>query len=83
MRTVSEGERMTNKQKRMTDKQKLCVLAYADNNMSLKATAEKLFYHYNTIDHHLKAVYSKTGLNPKNFYDLCKLLETIDREASE
>lgn len=67
----------------MTERQKECVLAYAENNMSVKATAEKSFSHYNTIVYHLQAVYNKTGLNPKNFYDLCRLVDLIKHGEEE
>ena len=54
------------------------VLAYAKNNMSAKATATQLFRHYNGIMHHLTTVKKKTGLDPRQFFDLCKLVSVID-----
>lgn len=58
----------------MTEKQAKVIIALADNNMNVQATADSLFYHRNTISYRLVGIYAQTGKNPLNFYDLCELL---------
>lgn len=58
----------------MNEKQARAVIALADNNMNVQATADQLYYHRNTVIYHLSRVYEQTGKNPMNFYDLCELL---------
>lgn len=62
---------------RLSDIQKEIILALAENNMRSTFVAEKLNYHRNTVEYHILQVIKKTGLNPKNFYDLCKLVEAV------
>lgn len=50
------------------------VIAFADNNMNIQATADHLYYHRNSVIYHLSKVREQTGKNPMNFYDLCELL---------
>ena len=47
----------------------------ADNNMSVNAVSRNLYCHRNTVEYHIKRVEKETGLNPKRFYDLVKLVE--------
>lgn len=42
---------------------------YYDSDMSLKATATKLFLHVNTVQQRLNRIAEKTGMNPRNFRD--------------
>lgn len=42
---------------------------YYDSEMSLKATAEKLFLHVNTVQQRLNRIAGKTGMDPRNFRD--------------
>ena len=53
------------------------VLAFAENDMKVSETAQKFFFHRNTIEYHLDKVKRKTGLNPKKFYDLTELVLEI------
>lgn len=64
----------------LTDSEKKILEAYANNNMSLGKTAKALFYHKNTVLYHLKCIREKYGLNPNNFYDLCKLFGYVKAE---
>jgi carbohydrate diacid regulator len=58
------------------------ILSLADNNMNETKTARELFMHRNTVIYHLRKVKKLTGLDPMNFYDLCKLVERV-RERRE
>lgn len=46
----------------------------AKNNLQLKPTSQYLHCHRNTITYHIQNIKKVTGLNPRNFYDMCKLL---------
>lgn len=60
-----------------------CVKAYADRGMDATKAARSIYYHRNTLNYHLKCAKKKTGLDPKNFYDLIKLIELYNREKGE
>lgn len=61
------------------------ILALADNNMNRLKTARALYMHRNNIIYHIRKVQRVTGLDPTNFYDLCKLVQMIKegREGNE
>lgn len=50
------------------------VQAYAECNMNTVQAGKKMNYHCHTVVYHLNKVAAETGLNPRNFYDLAKLL---------
>ena len=56
-----------------------CVMAYAKGNMRMTNASEILFMHRNSISYHLDKVKNKTGLDPRNFFDLAKLMECIKK----
>lgn len=57
------------------DRDKRVVLAYAENNMNLTATAKVVYMGVSTIRYRLHIVRQQTGLNPQRFYDLVNLVE--------
>lgn len=65
----------------MDERERLIVIAYADNNMNAQLTAQRIYYHRNSIWYHFNRIQEKTGLNPRNFYDLVKLV-AIAKEAN-
>lgn len=60
----------------MTEQQSKIIKTFADCNMNVQATANLMCYHRNTIIYHLRKVKKETGLDPMNFYDLIKLLDS-------
>ena len=58
----------------MTEVQIEIIKAYADNGMNVSRTARYLRYHRNSVMYHLERIEDATGLDPKNFHDLVKLL---------
>lgn len=58
----------------MTEKERKVLLTFADCNMRLTETGERLHYHRNSVEYILKRIHQKTGLDPRKFYDLLKLL---------
>ena len=61
----------------MTDLQKQIVVLMADHSMSVKAVADDLHYHWNTINWHLHKIIDETGLSPWKFWDLVALLDML------
>lgn len=60
----------------LTEPQARIILALAVNNINVSATAKALHYDRTTVDYRLLQIRRRTGLNPKNFYDL-QTLEKI------
>ncbi len=61
----------------MNDLRKEIILALADNNMNVSATARAMYMHRNSITYNINEITEETGLNPLVFYDLVKLLKRI------
>ena len=59
----------------MEDRDKKLLKTYAENNMSMKKTSGAVYLHYNSIRYRFRLIHRETGLNPKKFNDLRKLLE--------
>ena len=58
----------------MTELQIKIIKAYANNGMNVSRTARYLRYHRNSVVYHFERIEDATGLNPRDFYDLVKLL---------
>ena len=60
------------------------IIALAENNMKISAAARSLFMHRNTAVYHIERVKKITGLDPTNFYHLCKLVQMVrERRADD
>ena len=59
---------------RLKLKQRAVVQAYADSGMNVCAAARALGLSGDTVRYHLAAIKKKTGLDPRNFWDLARLL---------
>lgn len=51
------------------------IRAFAANNMNVTDTAGAVCMHRNSVLYRLKVIERTTGLDPREFYDLIKLLE--------
>lgn len=60
--------------RRMTAKQAEIILAYAECNMNTVAAGRKVYMSEGSFSYHLTQIRKQTGLNPKRFYDLCRLV---------
>ena len=61
----------------LKEKDKRIILALADNGMKWKTAAKSLGMHWNTVRYRLGMIYDRTGLDPRNFYDLHKLVQMV------
>lgn len=59
----------------MTAQDKEILVAFAENGMKCSRTADAVFLHHNSVEYHLRKIKKETGLDPRNLYDLIKLLE--------
>lgn len=66
----------------MEDRDKKLLKAYAAHNMNVRETGGAVYLHYNSICYRFRLIQRETGLNPRNFYDLEKLLAMIDAQGS-
>lgn len=66
----------------MEDRDKKLLKTYAENNMNVRETGNAVYLHYNSICYRFRLIQRETGLNPRNFYDLEKLLAMIDAQGS-
>lgn len=67
----------------LRDKDIQTLLTFAKNNMRYKPSAAELGCHFETVSRRLDSIYRRTLLNPKEFYDLIKLVQRIQDEDSE
>lgn len=58
----------------MNELDKETVIALAKNNMNTTDTAYQLGVHRNTVLNRYERIKNRTGLDPRNFYDLHKLV---------
>lgn len=61
----------------LTKRDRECLELYAKSNMNANEAARRNFMHRNTVEYHLEQVKKKTGLNPRDFFDLAKLMEVL------
>lgn len=59
----------------MTDYQKRIIRTLADCDMNIAKTAILLNHSRNSMEYQINKIAKNTGLNPKNFYDLAKLVK--------
>lgn len=65
----------------MNEVEKEIVIAFAKCNMNLSETARLVHMHRNSIVYQLEKIQKKTGLQPKRFFDLIKLVEMCEEVA--
>ena len=58
----------------MTKFQAELILAYAENDMSVKDTGKQLYMSSASICYNLDKIQKEMGWNPRKFYDLCYLV---------
>ena len=58
----------------MTPLQAEIIVRLAENGLNLSATGKQIFLSRNTVAYHVKQIRKQTELDPRDFYDMCKLL---------
>lgn len=53
---------------------RLILEAFAAHDMNATCAANALYMHRNSLLYRLNVIHRETGLNPRKFYDLVKLL---------
>ena len=59
----------------LTDLDWEIIFGLADNDLKVATTAKKLFMCRGSIEYHIHKIFRKTGLDPRKFHDMVKLLE--------
>lgn len=62
----------------MTKAEANVIIALANNKLSSRSAARSLNYHHNTIYYHCCKIRKATGLDPRDFYDMQKLLPVAE-----
>ena len=68
------GTAYTEKGDPMTKQQAKIILAFAENDMEIRATAKQLYMSDGTVAYYLTRIREQMGWNPRKFYDLCYLV---------
>ena len=58
----------------MNKEQAKIILAFAENDMKISATAKQLYRSGDNVGYHLDKIREQMGWNPRKFYDLCYLV---------
>ena len=53
------------------------IASMVKNGMRVSLVAKELGYFWSTIDYHIKEIKKSTGKDPRNFYDLAELAESL------
>lgn len=59
----------------LSDFQKEIILAFAKADMQISATSRNTYRHRNTIIYQIGVIKERTGLDPRNFFDLVTLVQ--------
>ena len=57
------------------------ILAFARNDMRVTHAEKELFMSLGSFHYHMKKIKEKTGLDPKNFYELIELVKEAKGEV--
>lgn len=66
--------------KKLNEKDHELILAIADYGMKYYNAADAIGMHRRSAHGRLEKIYNITGLDPRNFYDLHKLVEMVKTE---
>lgn len=61
----------------LDERRRAIILALAEHDLNLLAVARAMYFHRNNVRYHCEQIHKKTGLNPRRFYDLVKLVEMV------
>ena len=66
----------------LTERDAVTVAALANCGLNCKKAAESLGIHRNSMRERLNAIRDKTGVDPRSFWGLAKILSEIQKEAN-
>ena len=58
----------------MTELQAKIILAYARHDMKVMRVAKEIYVTDSVVHYYFQKIKQETGLDPKKFYDLCRLV---------
>ena len=64
---------------KLSNLDKEIILAFAQNDMRPYRVSKNIYLSKGSIMYHAKKIKVKTGLDIRKFYDLCKLLEMVNK----
>ena len=64
----------------MDERDTAIIIALAEHNMNIGEASEAVFMHRNTVTYRFVKIKRLTGLDPRNFYDLQKLVGMVTGE---
>lgn len=64
----------------MSEFDKDVIVALADNSMNIRNAGKALFMCYEGVTYRIGKIKKETGLNPRNFHDLCTLYRMVCKE---
>ena len=67
----------------MTERQREIVLGYAECDMNAVETGRKLYLSCVAVGYHLNQIKKTTGIDPRSFYGLCKLVQMAKQIGGE
>ena len=67
----------------LEEKEMEIILALAESGMNPTEASRRIFVHRNTICYHIRKILQKTGLDPRDFYDLGKLVRMAGKNTNE
>lgn len=65
----------------MKETDALLLRGFAENDMNATRAADALYLHRNTLLYRLDRIKRETGLDPRKFYDLAKLLGMDEKKS--
>lgn len=68
---------------KLSEVDKEVIRYFAEAGLNANKAARISHYHRNTIEYHIASIRELTGLDPRNFFDFCKLYEIAIKEIEE
>lgn len=62
----------------MTKREAEVIVSLAETNLNISKAAEKMLSHRNSLQLTVCRIKSETGADPRNFFDLCRLLPAAE-----
>ena len=67
--------------KELSTLEKEIIEAFAEYDMKAFKVSKNIYVSRGTVLYHAKKIKEKTGLDIRKFYDLCKLIEMVNKQS--